>query len=48
VSPFRYFIDCVIRKDKPFVGLDEGGRSLAVVLAGYRSAATGKTAPVEA
>jgi UDP-N-acetylglucosamine 3-dehydrogenase len=46
VSPFRYFVDCVVTGEKPFVGLDEGGRSLAVVLAGYRSAATGKAATV--
>jgi len=45
-GPFRYFIDCVKTGTKPFVDIEEGGRSLAVVIAGYRSAATGKAVKV--
>ncbi len=44
---FKYFADCALKGEKPFVDIDEGGRSLAVVLAGYRSAAAGKAARVK-
>ena len=45
-GPFRYFVDCILKGEEPFVGIDEGGKSLAVVLAGYRSAATGRVVRV--
>ncbi len=45
-SPFRYFVDCILKGETPFVDIEEGGRSLAVVCAGYRSATTGKAVKV--
>lgn len=45
-GPFKYFADCVLNRQKPFVDIDEGGRSLAVVLAGYKSAAEGREVKV--
>ncbi|MCD6405826.1 MAG: Gfo/Idh/MocA family oxidoreductase [Planctomycetes bacterium] len=46
-SAFRYFADCVMKDEKPFVDINEGGRSLAVVIAAYRSAATGRVMAVK-
>jgi predicted dehydrogenase len=45
-SPWRYFLECVQNKKAPFVDIEESGKSLAVVLAGYRSATTGKAVEV--
>jgi predicted dehydrogenase len=45
-GPWHYFINCVANKTKPFVDIEESGRSLAVILAGYRSAVTGKAVAV--
>jgi len=44
---FGYFADCVLEGEKPFVDIEEGGRSLAVVVAAYRSAATGRAVEVK-
>ena len=45
-GPFKYFADCVMAGERPFVDIDEGGRSLAVIIAAYRSAATGRAVEV--
>ena len=37
----------MMKGEKPFVDINEGGRSLAVVIAAYRSAATGRTMAVK-
>jgi len=44
---FKYFADCVLRGEKPFVDIEEGGRSLAVIIAAYRSAATSRAVEVK-
>jgi len=46
-GPFKYFADCVLNRQKPFVDINEGGKSLAVVIAAYRSAATGRAVAVK-
>ncbi|MHC4712275.1 MAG: Gfo/Idh/MocA family protein [Planctomycetota bacterium] len=46
-GPFKYFADCVLNKRRPFVDIEEGGKSLAVVVAAYRSAATGRAVEVK-
>lgn len=38
----HYFIDCVIKKEQPFVTAEEGREALKVVLAAYESNKTGK------
>ncbi len=45
---FGYFVDCVMNGRTPFVDIEEGGRSLAVIIAAYRSAATGRAVKVGA
>jgi len=45
-GPFKYFVECVRTGRRPFVDIVEGGRSLAVVIAAYDSAASGGTARV--
>ncbi len=38
----HYFIDCVEKNEKPFVTGEEGAKSMAVILAAYESAESGK------
>ncbi|OGW74983.1 MAG: hypothetical protein A2Z72_07660 [Omnitrophica bacterium RBG_13_46_9] len=41
-SAIHYFIDCVAKKEKPFITGEEGAKSMAVILAAYESAEKGK------
>ena len=41
-SPYQYFVNCVEGRKKPFVSGEEGKRSLEVIMASYKSSATGK------
>ncbi len=45
-GPFKYFVDCALEGRKPFVDIEEGGKSLAVIIAAYRSAATRRAVKV--
>ena len=36
-NAIHYFIDCVLKKEKPFVSGEEGAKSMAVILAAYES-----------
>lgn len=38
----HYFIDCLIKKEQPFVSGEEGAKSMAVILAAYESAEKGR------
>jgi predicted dehydrogenase len=44
----RLFLDCLRAGTPPPLGLDDGRRALAMILAAYRAAARGSTEPVEA
>ena len=41
-GPFRYFVDCCRKNSKPFIDGVEGGRSLEVLIAGFKSQKTGR------
>jgi len=41
-NAIHYFIDCVEKNEKPFVTGEEGAKSMAVILAAYESAKSGK------
>jgi predicted dehydrogenase len=41
-GPFQYFIDCILKSEKPFVSGEEGRASLEVVLAAYISMREGR------
>lgn len=43
----HYFIDCVIKKEKPFINGEEGAKSMAVILAAYESAKKGSWVKVK-
>lgn len=43
----HYFIDCVEKNRTPFISGEEGARSMAVILAAYKSAEKGKWVAVE-
>ena len=46
-NAIHYFIDCVLRDEKPFVTGEEGAKSMAVILAAYESADKGKWVKVK-
>ena len=41
-SPYEYFVHCIKTGEEPFISGEEGGKSLEVILAAYKSAATGR------
>jgi len=41
-SEFGYFVNCIVKNKRPFVDGAEGGRSLEVILAAYKSERTGR------
>jgi predicted dehydrogenase len=45
-NAIHYFVDCVLKGEKPFVTGEEGARSMAVILAAYESAEKGSWAKV--
>lgn len=45
-GPYPYFIDCIIKDEKPFCSGEEGRATLAVVLAAYESVKTQRWADV--
>jgi UDP-N-acetylglucosamine 3-dehydrogenase len=36
-TPYQYFINCIIKGEKPFVSGEEGAKSLEIILAAYKS-----------
>lgn len=36
-TPYQYFVNCIIKGEKPFVSGEEGAKSLEVILASYKS-----------
>lgn len=46
-NAIHYFIDCVAKKEKPFVNGAEGAKSMAVILAAYESAESGRWTKVK-
>ena len=41
-SPYEYFVRCIKTGEEPFISGEEGGKSLEVILAAYKSAITGR------
>ncbi|MBN1354247.1 MAG: Gfo/Idh/MocA family oxidoreductase [Candidatus Omnitrophica bacterium] len=40
-SAVHYFIDCVVKREKPFIDGEEGAKSMSVILAAYESSEKG-------
>jgi len=36
-TPYQYFVNCIIKKEEPFVNGEEGAKSLEIILAAYQS-----------
>ena len=45
-SAYQYFVNCIEKREKPFVSGEEGRKSLEVILAAYKSSATGKVVKI--
>ena len=41
-GPWKYFVDCIRKRKKPFIDGVEGGKSLEVLIAGFKSHKTGR------
>ena len=41
-SPYEHFVNCILKRRKPMVDGNEGGKSLEILLAAYKSNKTGK------
>ena len=41
-NAIHYFIDCIRKNEKPFIDGEEGGKSMAVILAAYESQESGR------
>ncbi len=45
-SPYQYFVNCIEKKEKPFISGEEGRKSLEIIIAAYKSNAIGKVVKI--